>query len=114
MPWNLYCVSVHENPRCDSAARRLSLRPAKSSGSVTLEGSRLSRSPCRLNASGYSRILVASVQIPGFPAGGWTPRIDPDASITRSNRTVCKGATKMVALEDAVASLTSRGSRYRP
>ena len=62
MPWNLYCVSVHENPRCDSTASRLSLRPVKSSGSVTLDGSRLSRSPCKLNASGYST-----------PAGGVGP-----------------------------------------
>ena len=103
MPWNLYCVSVHENPRCDSTASRLSLRPVKSSGSVTLDGSRLSSSPGKLNASGYTRPLVASVQIPGVLAGGCTPWIAPDASMTRSNRVVCKGATKIIALRIGAA-----------
>src|ERR1700686_3074791 len=99
MPWSLYCTPVQENPRCDSTASRLSLSPVKSRGSVTLDGSRLSSSPGKLNASGKTRPLVASVQIPGVLADGCAPWIDPDPSTTRSKCVVCNGATKIIALE---------------
>src|SRR6266849_5310405 len=114
MPCSLYCASVHDNPRCDSTASRLSLRPVTLSGSVTLDGSRLSSSPDKLNASGYSSAFVASVQIPDVLAAGCTPWIDPDASITRSMRAVCKGTTKTVAPEDSPSCWTSPDKRYRP
>src|ERR1700674_1254352 len=113
MPWSLYCASVQENPRCDSTARRLSLRPAKSSGSDTLDGSRLTRSPGKLNPPGYPRPLVASVQIPGVlaAAADCVLRIAPDASIRRSNRVVCKGATNTVAPDDWAPDSTSPDNR---
>src|ERR1700674_2601709 len=113
MPWNLYCVSVQENPRCDSIARRLSLRPVKSSGSVTLDGSRLSKIPCKLNASGYKRPLVTSVQAPEVRDAVCVARIDPDASATKSMRTFSKGATKTRA-EDSAPCWSSPDKRYRP
>lgn len=39
MPWSLYNVSVQENPRRETIAIRLSLRPVKSEGAVTLNRS---------------------------------------------------------------------------
>src|SRR4051812_21856003 len=101
MPWSLYCVSVQENPRCDSTARRLSLIPVKSSGCVTLDNSQLSRSPCRLNGSGYIRPLVISLQTPGAFVSDCTQRLTADEVRTRSTPTVCKGATKTLAHERA-------------
>ena len=115
MPWSLNCTSVHENALCETMASRLSSRPVRLSGAVTLDGSRLSTRPAKLNASGYTRPAVLSVQLPDMNAGpDSTLCIAPEASTRRSSRVVSRGATKTAAPGDTLSCRTSSNNWYRP